>query len=127
MADTTTQTYVTREPDWMEAYRRGLIEDVKGVTTNAPPQLPEYMVAGMAPEQQKAVQLASQGIGAYQPYLQQAGGAMTTGTNLMAAGTQGYDPNAVAQYMNPYQQQVTQNALAEMNRQAAMQIGRAHV
>lgn len=121
MADTTTQTYVTREPDWMEALRRGLIEDVKGVTGKAPGQLPEYQVAGLSGQQQRASDLASAGIGAYQPYLQQAGNYMGTGAGMVAAGTQAYDPNAVTQYMNPYQQQVTQNAIQEMNRQAAIQ------
>ena len=121
MADTTTQTYVTREPDWMEALRRGLIEDVKGVTSKAPGQLPEYQVAGLSGQQGRASDLASAGIGAYQPYLQQAGNYMGTGANMVAAGTQAYDPNAVTQYMNPYQQQVTQNAIQEMNRQAAIQ------
>jgi hypothetical protein len=121
MADTTTQTYVQREPDWMEAYRRGLIEDVKGVTGTAPAQLPEYQVAGLSGQQQRASELASAGIGAYQPYLQQAGGLMGAGAGMIAGGTQAYDPNAVGAYMNPYQQQVTQNAIQEMNRQAAIQ------
>jgi hypothetical protein len=121
MADTTTQTYVQREPDWMEAYRRGLIEDVKGVTGTAPAQLPEYQVAGLSGQQQRASELASAGIGAYQPYLQQAGGLMGAGAGMIAGGTQAYDPNAVGAYMNPYQQQVTQNAIQEMNRQAQIQ------
>ena len=36
-------------------------------------------------------------------------------------GTQNYNPNAVSQYMNPYTNQVTQNTLEEMNRQAKIQ------
>ena len=120
MADTTTQTYVTREPDWMEAYRRGLIEDVKGVTSTASP-IAEYQVAGMAPQQTQAAEMAGQGIGAYIPYLQQAGGYMGTGAGMMAAGTQAYNPQDVTQYMNPYQELVTQNAIQEMNRQAQIQ------
>ena len=121
MADTTTQTYITREPDWMEALRRGLIEDVKGVTGTAPAQLPEYQVAGLSGQQERASQLASAGIGAYQPYLQEAGGLMSAGAGMIAGGAQAYDPNAVGAYMNPYQQQVTQNAIQEMNRQAQIQ------
>jgi hypothetical protein len=121
MADTTTQQYITREPDWMEALRRGLIEDVKDVTGKAPSKLPLYEVAGLSPEQQEAAKMARAGIGAYKPYLEGAGQYMGTGAGMVAAGTQAYDPNAVTQYMNPYQQQVTQNALQEMNRQAAIQ------
>ena len=121
MADTTTQTYIQREPDWMEAYRRALIEDVKGVTGKAPAQLPEYEVAALSGQQERASQLASQGIGAYQPFLQQASGMMGRGAEMIAGGAQAYDPNAVTAYMNPYQEAVTQKALQEMNRQAAIQ------
>ena len=128
MADnTTTQIYQSQEPDWMVALRQGLIADVKSATSQAPTTMPTYQVAGMSPEQQGAVQdynaqaAAGQGIGGYKPYLQQAGQAMSTGADYLAAGTQAYDPNSVTAYMNPYQQQVTQNAMAEMNRQAAIQ------
>lgn len=192
MADTTTQTYVTREPEWMEAYRRANLEDVKALTSKAPEKLPTYEVAGMSPEQLRAIGMASSGIGAYQPYLSQAsnlygsakdqygqmsgyasgalnaaqggqnaaqdylsradqgyggmtsstkagmnaaqpylygaasgygeaGGYGSAATGLGIAGAQGYNPNDVTSFMNPYQQQVTQNTLSEMNRQAAIQ------
>ena len=42
-------------------------------------------------------------------------------TRLGVAGAGMYDPNSVTGYMNPYQQQVTQNSIAEMNRQAEIQ------
>jgi hypothetical protein len=37
------------------------------------------------------------------------------------AGAKSYDPNSVTSYMNPYQKNVTDNAIAEMNRQAQIQ------
>jgi len=127
MAETTTQEQIVREPAWMEAYRKGLIEDVRDVTKTANP-IPEYQVAGFSPEQVKALQLAREGIGAYKPYLQQAGSsygqageAYQAGAGMGYAGAQAYDPNAVNQYMNPYQEAVTQKAMEEMNRQAAIQ------
>jgi hypothetical protein len=42
-------------------------------------------------------------------------------TRMAASGAQNYDPTAIASFMNPYQQNVTQNAIAEMNRQAQIQ------
>jgi hypothetical protein len=42
-------------------------------------------------------------------------------TRLGIAGAQSYDPNSATAFMNPYQQQVTQNSIAEMNRQAQIQ------
>jgi len=54
--------------------------------------------------------------------LVQAGGIGALGGMGMISGAQGqYDPNSVAQYMNPYTQQVLQNQLQEMNRQAQIQ------
>ena len=198
MADTTTQVYESKQPDWMEALHQGLIADVQTATSTANP-IAAYNVAGLAPEQQNAVMMAAQGIGSYQPYLQNAGnlygqaqqqfgqtanyganalssaqagqnaaqGLINTagqdysqmgqlgtqgiqsvqqgmgaaqgylgaagqgysqagqyGSNAAAlgmAGTQNYDPNSVSQYMNPYTNEVTQQTLQEMNRQAAIQ------
>jgi len=71
MADTTTQEYVTREPEWMEALRRALLEDARGLTKQRL-DIPEYQVAGVTPQQLQALRMAQSGIGAYQPYLAQA-------------------------------------------------------
>lgn len=74
MAETSsTQTVYSREPEWMEAYRRALLEDAQGLTSRGI-NIPEYRVAGMSPEQKQAIIMASQGIGSYKPYLQAAGG-----------------------------------------------------
>jgi hypothetical protein len=105
----------------MEALRQGLIQDVKGATSTPPETMATYNVAGLAPEQERAVDMAKEGIGAYKPYMASAGTALNNAGQMIGGSAQAYDPNSVTQYMNPYQQQVTQNALAEMNRQAAIQ------
>jgi hypothetical protein len=64
-------------------------------------------VAGQDPLQQQAQQLATQGIGSYQPFLQAA---------QAATGPQGYQA-----YMSPYQQQVIDVSLAEFDRNRAIQ------
>lgn len=127
MAETTTQEQIVREPAWMEAYRKGLIEDVRDVV-KSPVPVAEYQVAGFSPEQVKALQLAREGIGAYKPYLEQAGSSYgqagssyMTGAGMGLAGAQSYDPNMAQAYMNPYQEAVTQKAMEEMNRQAQIQ------
>ena len=43
---------------------------------------------------------------------------LMAGASQAAGGSQMYDPRAAQAFMNPYQQQVTQNALREMRRQA---------
>jgi hypothetical protein len=71
-------------------------------------------LAGLAPQvaaqdalQAQAQTLAQQGVGSYQPFLQQAQAA--TG------------PQAFQQFMSPYQSQVMEASLAEFDRNAAMQ------
>jgi hypothetical protein len=121
MAETTTQIVQSQEEPWMSAERQALISKVKEAVLNAPEKLPEYQVADLTKMQKDAAKLAASGIGAYLPYITRASDVMGTGVDYLKAGTQAYDPNSVAAYMNPYQQQVTQNALAEMNRQAQIQ------
>ena len=71
-------------------------------------------LAGLAPQvagqdalQRQAQTLATQGVGSFQPFLQQAQAA--TG------------PQAFQQFMSPYQQQVIDTSLAEFDRQAQVQ------
>ena len=68
-------------------------------------------VAGQDPLQAQAQTLATQGIGAYQPFLNQAAAAQTT-----AGGLTG--PQAYQQFMSPYQQDVINETLREFDVQA---------
>lgn len=61
-----------------------------------------------------ASQYAAQGGGAANI----AGNAAALGTGLGIAGASAYDPNRVGQFMDPYQQLVTQQKLQELQRQA---------
>jgi len=69
-------------------------------------------VAGQDPLQAQAQNLATQGIGAYQPFLNKAAAAQTT-----AGGLTG--PQAYQQFMSPYQQDVIKATLDEFDVQAA--------
>ena len=98
-------------------------------------------VAGQTGLQQTATDLATQGLGAYSPYLTgaatagqapgaapmgleaygsmgQAAGLTGTGVNLAAAG-QTPTAGSIASYMSPFQSQVIDTTLAEFDRQAA--------
>ena len=68
-------------------------------------------VAGQDPLQAQAQTLATQGIGAYQPFLNQAQAAQPT-----AGGLTG--PTAFRQFMSPYQQDVIDTTLREFDVQA---------
>ena len=87
--------------------------------------VPEQQVAGFSPTQLGAMNMAMQGIGAYQPFLDaaqasQAAALGTTGAGVQALGQMDFDPSRAQAFMDPYQQAVTQEALKEVDRQAAM-------
>lgn len=137
MAETTVQQSIVSESPEIEAYRLALLQQGTELAST-PVTQPAYQVAGLSPMELQGMQLAQQGVGAYQPYLSSATAAMNSsadaygqigglasqlaqqGQQVMQNSGQMYDPNTTQQFMNPYQQQVTDAATAEMNRQAAI-------
>ena len=96
---------------------------VKGLA-DLPTTVPAYEVAGLSPQQLRAMQLAQTGLGAYQPSLEAARTTIGTGLETLGAAQQVLDPSQISTYMDPYQQQVTQEALKEFQRQADIQAQR---
>jgi hypothetical protein len=81
-------------------------------------QIPTQQMAGFDPQQQQAFDLASQGIGGYQPYMQQA----------QQYAAKAADPTSYQDFMNPYQQNVTagiESQFQKMQNQAAAQAGQS--
>ena len=72
-------------------------------------------VAGMDPLQTQAMNLATQGVGSYSPFLQTATGNVAAGAQNFAnqAGLTG--PNAYKDFMSPFQQQVIDTSLADFD------------
>jgi len=96
-----------------------------GELIKQPLQVPQQQVAGFSPTQQAAMQQAYGGIGAYQPFLDaaqqtQAAALGTTGAGVQALGQMNFDPNRAQAFMDPYQQNVTNEALKEIDRQSQM-------
>ena len=96
-----------------------------GQMMGKPLNVPAQQIAGFSPTQLAAMQQAYSGIGAYRPYLQAAGAGQTaalgaTGAGVQALGQMDFDPARAQAFMDPYQQSVTQEALKEIDRQAAM-------
>lgn len=128
---------IVRQAPYLEDFQKRILEAgfARGET---PVEIPDIQVAALDPLTQQAI-TTGQGIGQFMPFLQT--GADTLGTGLatlqeraamspelftqaqqQALGTtQAYDPTSAAAFMDPYQQAVTQDALAEMRRQADMQ------
>jgi len=96
---------------------------------NVPRDIPMQQVAGFTAPQQAAFQLAGSGIGAFQPFVSQAGQTATQAGQLaniaaqtLGGATQGFTPTTtnIAAFRDPYQQLVTQEALKEIDKQGAM-------
>ncbi len=123
MAETTIQEQIVREAPEIEAYKLGLLQSAKGLADTAVP-LPTRQFQDPTALQNAAITTAQTGIGQYQPFLQQAQEAMTGGIGQLgnaaalfqqttAAPTMG----EISQYMNPYQQSVTDEISRQFEQQ----------
>ena len=141
-----TETQIMREAPEIERIRMQLLEAAKA-QSEAPMTLPGYQIAGFTPEQTQALQMGMQGIGAFQPFMQQGAESVRTATGALGesadilrgadtraqfgaaqqalgqglgalGGTMGmYDPQMGQAFMNPYQQQVIDESLRQIQRQ----------
>ena len=103
-------------PDYLKDTSKDFAKQLTA-TTSVPIDTSKFtgrqFVAGEDPLQTQAVNLATQGVGSYQPFLTAAQQAVTT-----QAGMSG--PQAFQQFMSPFQQQVIDTTLQDFDRQAAM-------
>ena len=111
-----TITNITALPTYLEGPAAAYLTQLQQVTgklkdADLSGQYGSQFVAGQDPLQAQAQQIAQQGIGAYQPYLQGAAQAQQA-----AAGLTG--PTAYQAYMSPYQQDVISSTLQEYDIQA---------
>lgn len=115
MAEITEQ--IVREAPQIEAYKLGLLESAKKLSEQ-PLSMPAYQVAGLTEAQKQAAGLATQGIGAYQPFIQAGQRAIESGIASLGGALGAPTTAQLQQYQNPYQDLVTQQALQQMQRQA---------
>ena len=104
---TETVTQIVRPSPRIEAYTYGLIDEALNLTrelvpgtgpgtgvpaqyTARPLELGEYGVAGFTPDQLQAFDLAQQGLGVYEPYMQQAGQGISQAMGDVSAATGQY-------------------------------------
>ena len=120
------QTTVTTPilPEYLEKPTEQMANTL-GTMMGQPLDVPAQQVAGFTDTQKAAMEQAYGGIGAYHPYLQAAGAGQTaalgtTGAGVQALGGMNIGPGAHKPYMDPYQQDVTAEALKEIDRQSQM-------
>ena len=121
---TQTETIIPTLPDFAKQPTADIAKTLEALLGQQL-QAPQQQVAGFSPTQTSAMNLAMQGIGSFQPFLQAAQAAQTAGLGTIGTGAQiaagaDFSPGAARAFMDPYQQAVTQEALKEVDRQAAM-------
>ena len=98
---TAQQTYQYEAPE-IQARKLGLMDIAGRLAQGETPayggmQIPTQQLAAFDPQQTQAFDLASQGIGGYQPYMTQAS----------AYAAKAADPTSYQDFLNPYQSEVT--------------------
>lgn len=109
-------------PPYVQERQQELLNTIFGVggkqgLIETPLPVVAQQVAGFSPAQQQAFTLAQQGIGGYMPYLQAAEAATGQARDIATQAGQMFQPGAAQAFMDPYQQNVTQEALKEIRRQ----------
>ena len=84
---TTYATQINREAPEIEAYKIGLLEEARRLY-GTPINMPAVEATGLSLGQTQAADLARQGIGAYEPFLQAGSQAVTQGMGLTQQGAQ---------------------------------------
>ena len=107
--DTTTARY---EEPYASAMRRGFLESAFGLA-QTPTPVPVRQVAGLDPFEMQARQLAG-GLGGFTPYIQQGG-------QMMQQGAGYYTPGGIQQFYNPFEQDVVQQTLSDLQEASAKQ------
>jgi len=103
-------------PDYLQDTSKDFAKQLTAATAvpiNTSTFTGKQFVAGEDPLQSQAINLATSGIGSYQPFLTAAQGAI--GQQAASAGPQAYQ-----NFMSPFQSQVIDTTLSEFDRQAAI-------
>ena len=107
--DTTRASY---EEPYAQAMRRGFLESAFGLA-QTPTPIPVKQVAGLDPFEMQARTLAG-GLGGFTPYIQQGG-------QMLQQGAGYYTPGGIRQFYNPFEQDVVQQTLSDLQEASAKQ------
>ena len=137
---TTPQTGYSFVSPYIEDYSRRILASYFGSPgeyeglISRPRDIPIEQTAGLTPLQIQARQ-ASQGLGQFMPFIDQARGMIEEGAGTVSGGigalqraeqsgigaTQMFDPSSASMFYDPYEDQVVQQTLQDINRAAAQQ------
>lgn len=86
-------------PEWLREPTQGVVSRAQAVSEEPYQAYTGQRVADVAAPTQQAYQLTEKNVGAYKPYL-------SSGSSMVSSAGQGFNPNALQTYYNPYQQSV---------------------
>ena len=112
---------LTQAPEFLQDLSKDYATQLVGLTS-VPLDTARFapQVAGQDPLQTQAATLAGQGVGSYQPFLQQAQTTLAGAEGMLGSGA-GAGAGTVSDFMSPFQSQVIDTTLAEFDRNRAMQ------
>jgi len=127
-----TQTYenIQRLPPELEGLQKRLLQtgfgEFDGTTQttpgllDSPLGLPDYQIAGMDPLRSSAIGLGEQLSGSYQPFIQGAQEQDLAAQQALTSGLGFLQPSQanIDKFMNPYQQNVIDSTMTQLDRQA---------
>tara|TARA_Y100000004_G_scaffold128540_1_gene144776 strand:+ start:580 stop:1515 length:936 start_codon:yes stop_codon:yes gene_type:complete len=132
---TVTYENIQRLPPFLEGLQKRLLQtgfgEFDGTTQTTPGlldkplDLPTMQIAGTDPLTTKATELGEQTIGAYQPFIQGAADQSLAAQQALTSGLGFLQPDSIQKFQNPYQQQVIDVAMNELDRQAGIQANKA--
>ena len=127
-----TQTYenIQRLPPELEGLQKRLLQtgfgEFDGATQttpgllDSPLNLPDYQIAGMDPLRSAAIGLGEQMTGSYKPFIEGSANQALAAQQALTSGLGFLQPESISKFQDPYQDQVIDVAMNQLNRQADM-------
>ncbi len=119
---------IQRLPPFLEGLQKRLLQtgfgefDGETQTTpgllDSPLNLPQFQIAGIDPLRERAITLGENLVGSFRPFVEGARDQSLAGQQALTSGLQFLQPEAIQQFQNPFQQQVIDRTMAELDRQA---------
>ena len=114
---TTESTVINRQAPFMEDYIRKLLASGYDLA-DIPVDIPDIQIAGFTPEQIDAMKMTSEGIGKFQPFLDEATSTISTQFDKPGVA-EAYSADQISQFMNPYTEEVIKATEKDLLRQGA--------
>ncbi len=127
---TQTVENIQRLPPFLEGLQKRLLQtgfgefDGDTQTTagllDSPLGLPDYQIAGMDPLRSAAIGLGEQMTGSYKPFIEGSANQALAAQQALTSGLGFLQPESIKKFQDPFQDQVIDVAMRQLNRQADM-------